>query len=106
MSLIYGSDVAPPDNYTDFVTKVQKIALNLDINYGYQDQQERTIGHHHLRINEPDQELHKADQDVPWKLTPWAPNVITVENLDTLPTSVQVQNKKKGLALNVDQKII
>ena len=36
MSLIYGSNVAPPDNYTNFVTKVQKIMLNLDINYGYQ----------------------------------------------------------------------
>ena len=36
MSLIYGSDVAPPDNYADFAAKVQKIALNLDINYGYQ----------------------------------------------------------------------
>ena len=36
LSLIYGSDVAPPDNYKDFVTKVRKIALNLDINYGYQ----------------------------------------------------------------------
>ena len=35
MSLIYGTNVAPPDNYTDFVTKVQKIVLNLDINYGY-----------------------------------------------------------------------
>ena len=36
MSLIYGSDVAPPDNYTDFAAKVRKITLNLDINYGYQ----------------------------------------------------------------------
>ena len=36
MSLIYGSNVAPPDNYKDFVTKFQKITLNLDINYGYQ----------------------------------------------------------------------
>ena len=36
MSLIYGSDVAPPDNYADFAAKVCKIALNLDINYGYQ----------------------------------------------------------------------
>ena len=30
MSLIYGSD-----NYADFAAKVRKIALNLDINYGY-----------------------------------------------------------------------
>ena len=36
MSLIYGSDVAPPDNYADFAAKVCKIALNLDINYRYQ----------------------------------------------------------------------
>ena len=36
MTLIYGSDVAPPDNYTDFATKVRKIALKLEINYGYQ----------------------------------------------------------------------
>ena len=36
MSLIYGSDVAPPDNYANFAAKVRKIALNLDINYGYQ----------------------------------------------------------------------
>ena len=36
MSLIYGSNVAPPDNYANFAAKVCKIALNLDINYGYQ----------------------------------------------------------------------
>ena len=36
MSLIHGSDVAPPDNYADFAAKVHKIAINLDINYGYQ----------------------------------------------------------------------
>ena len=36
MSLIYGLDIAPPDNYADFAAKVRKIALNLDINYGYQ----------------------------------------------------------------------
>ena len=72
----------------------------------HQDHQEPTIDHPLLRIAEPEQEFHMADQDMPWRLMPWAPNAITAESLDTLPTSVQAQNKKKGLASNVDQKII
>ena len=106
MSLIYGSNVAPPDNYKDFITKVRKIALNLDINYGYQHASGSSIDHPLLRITEPEQELHMVDQDAPWRLTPWAHNAITVESSDKSPTSVQAQNEKKGLASNVDQKII
>ena len=68
------------------------------------DCQEPTIDHPLLRITELELELHMADQDAPWRLTPWAPNAITVESLDILPTSVQAQNKRKGLASNVDGK--
>ena len=72
----------------------------------HQDRQEPTIDHPLLRIIELEQELCTADQDAPWRLMPWARDVTTVESLDTLPTNVQTQNKKKGLALNVNQKII
>ena len=51
-----------------------------------------------IRINEPDQELPMVDQDVPWKLTPWAHNVTTVDSLATSLTSVQSQSKRKELA--------
>ena len=50
----------------------------------HQDQQEQTIGHPHLRIDEPDQELPTVDQDMPWKLTPWAHTVIIVDSLATV----------------------
>ena len=53
-----------------------------------QDQQEPTIDHPHLGINEPDQELPMVDQDAPWKLMPWAHDVTTVDSLATLLTSV------------------
>ena len=67
-----------------------------------QDRQEPTIDHPLLRIAELEQELRMADQDSPWRLTPWALDVITVGNLDTLPTSAQAQSERKELALNVD----
>ena len=91
MSLIYGSDIAPPDNYADFVTKVQRShstwISTIDISM-CQDQQEPTINHLQLGINKPDQELLMVDQDMPWKLMPWAHAVIIVDSLATLPTSV------------------
>ena len=91
MSLIYGSDVAPPDNYANFAAKVCKIALNLesitDIST-HRGQQGLTTNHLHLRINEPDQELPMVDQDMPWRLMPWAHSVIIADILATLPTSV------------------
>ena len=72
----------------------------------HQDHQEPTIDCPLLRIAEPEQELHMVDQDMPWRLTPWAHDATTVENLDTSPTNVRAQNEKKGLALNVDRKIM
>ena len=66
-----------------------------------QDHQEPTTDHPLLRITEPELELHMADQDAPW-----AHDAITVESLDTFPTSAQAQSERKELALNVDRKII
>ena len=106
MSLIYGSDTAPPDNYIDFVTKVQKVALNLDINCGYQHASGSSGTSNRLRIVRPEQELHTVDQDAPWRLMPWAHNAITVGSLDILSTSVTARSERKELTLSVDQKII
>ena len=77
----------------------------MDINM-HQDRQEPTINHLHLMINKPDQELPTADQDVPWKLMPWAHAVIIVDSLATLPASVQSQSERKELALNAERKTI
>ena len=52
-----------------------------------QDQQEQTTNHLCLGINEPDQVSPMADQDVPWRLMPWAHAVIIADSLATLPTS-------------------
>ena len=72
----------------------------------HQDCQEPTIDRPLLRIAKPEQELRMADQDAPWRLTPWALDAITVESLDVSPTSVQARNERKELASNVDRKII
>ena len=72
----------------------------------HQDHQEPTIDHPLLRIVKLELELRMADQDAPWRLTPWAPIAITVESLDISPTSVQARNERKELASNVDRKII
>ena len=72
----------------------------------HQDRQEQTTNRLHLRINKPDQALLTADQDVPWKLTPWAHAVIIVDSLATLPTSVQSQSERKELVLRVERKTI
>ena len=70
------------------------------------DQQGLTTNHPHLGINELDQVLPMEDQDVPWRLTPWAHIVIIVDSLATLPTSVRSQSKRKELALSVERKTI
>ena len=72
----------------------------------HQDQQEQTINHLHLGINEPDQALPTVDQDAPWRLTPWAHDVIIVDSLATSPTSVRRQSERKELALSVERKTI
>ena len=71
-----------------------------------QDQQEQTTNRLCLEINEPDQALPTADQDMPWRLTPWAHAVIIVDSLATLPTSVQNQSERKELALSAERKTI
>ena len=72
----------------------------------HQDQQEQVTNRLRPEINELDQELPMADQDAPWKLTPWAHAVTIVASLATSPTSVQSQSERKELALSAERKTI
>ena len=72
----------------------------------HQDRQEQVTSRLCPEINEPGQVLPTVDQDVPWKLMPWAHAVIIVDSSATLPTSVRSQSERKELALSAERKTI
>ena len=71
-----------------------------------QDRQGRVTNRLRPGINEPDQALPMAEQDVPWRLMLWVHAVIIVDSLATLPTSVRSQSERKELALSAERKTI